>query len=57
VTEIQIEKIPVSAISQTLCQKYDFLAILQNNIKTILSQANDETITDIRCCSAIGAIF
>ena len=47
VPESTIEQVLVSAINQTLCGKDDFLATLQNNIETILSYGNDQTLESI----------
>lgn len=37
----------VKAINRTLCDKDDFLEILQKNIETVLSHGNDQVLTDI----------
>jgi site-specific DNA recombinase len=47
VPESQIEQILVTAINQTLCDKDSFLATLQNNIETVLSQGNDQVLADV----------
>lgn len=47
VPESQIEQILVTAINKTLCDKDSFLATLQNNIETVLSQGNDQVIADV----------
>lgn len=47
VPESQIEQVLVKAINQTLCDKNGFLATLQRNIETILSEGNGRVIADI----------
>ena len=47
VLESTIEQVLVTAINQTLCDKDNFLVTLQNNIKTVLSRENDQTIAEI----------
>lgn len=47
VPESQLEQVLVKAINRTLCDKDDFLASLQINIETVLSQGNDQALTDI----------
>ncbi|MGI5899774.1 MAG: hypothetical protein ACOX8S_07615 [Christensenellales bacterium] len=41
------EQVLVTAINQTLCDKDSFLATLQGNIETVLSQGNDQVLADI----------
>lgn len=47
VPESQLEQVLVKAIKRTLCNKDDFLEILQRNIETVLSHGNDQTLADI----------
>jgi len=47
VPESQIEQVLVTAINQALCDKDTFLVTLQNNIETVLSHENDQTLADI----------
>ena len=47
VSENALEQICITAINDTLCDKDGFLAILQNNIETVLSQRNDQALADI----------
>ena len=47
VPESQLEQVLVKAINRTLCDKDDFLKILQRNIETVLSQGNDQALADI----------
>ena len=47
VLESTIEKALVTAVNDTLSGKDAFLAILQNNIVTVLSQKNDKTLVDL----------
>jgi site-specific DNA recombinase len=47
VPESQLEQVLVKAINRTLCDKDDFLEILQKNIETVLSQGNDRALADI----------
>jgi len=47
VPESTIERILVSAINQTLCQKDDFLAVLRQNIDTVLKDEKDTPLADI----------
>ncbi len=47
VPESQLEQVLVKAINRTLCDKDDFLAVLQKNIETVLSQGNDQVLADI----------
>jgi site-specific DNA recombinase len=47
VPESQIEQALVKAINQTLCDKDSFLATLQSNVETVLSQGNDQVLADI----------
>lgn len=47
VPESAIEQLLVTAINQTLCDKDGFLATLQDNIVTVLSHENDQTLTVI----------
>lgn len=47
VPESQIEQVLVKAINQTLCDKDSFLATLQNNIETVLSQGNSQALAGI----------
>lgn len=47
VPESQIEQVLVTAINQMLCDKDTFLVTLQNNIETVLSRENDQTLTNI----------
>ncbi len=47
VLESAIEQMLVTAINYTLSGKDAFLTTLQNNIETVLSQGNDQTLTDI----------
>lgn len=47
VLESTIEQVLVTAINNTLSGKDTFLTTLQNNITTVLSKENDQTLTDI----------
>jgi site-specific DNA recombinase len=47
VPECQIEQVLVTAINQALCDKDTFLVTLQNNIETVISHENDQTLTTI----------
>ena len=47
VPESQLEQVLVKAINRTLCDKDDFLEILQKNIETVLLHENDTTLADI----------
>ncbi|HEY5586016.1 MAG TPA: recombinase family protein [Ruminiclostridium sp.] len=47
VPESAIEQLLVTAINQTLCDKDGFLATLQDNIVTVLSHENDQTLAGI----------
>lgn len=47
VPESQIEQVLVTAINQALCDKDTFLVTLQNNIETVLSHENDQTLATI----------
>ncbi|MEN6489301.1 MAG: recombinase family protein [Smithella sp.] len=47
VPESQIEQVLVTAINQALCDKDTFLVTLQNNIETVLSHENDQTLAAI----------
>ena len=47
VPEGTIEQVLVTAINQTLCGKDTFLVTLQNNIETVLSHENVQTLEDI----------
>jgi site-specific DNA recombinase len=44
--ESTIEQVMVTAIHQTLCDKYSFLSTLKNNIENILIHENDTTLTE-----------
>lgn len=47
VPESTIEQLLATAINMTLCEKDDFLTILQHNIETVLSYDNDQTLDNI----------
>lgn len=47
VPESQIEQVLVTAINQALCDKDTFLVTLQDNIVTVLSHENDQTLSGI----------
>lgn len=47
VLESTIEQVSVTAINNMLSGKDDFLAILQNNIETVLSRGSDHALADI----------
>jgi site-specific DNA recombinase len=47
VPESMLEQVLVTAINDTLCGKDTFLATLQNNIETVLSYGNDQTLAGI----------
>jgi len=47
VPESTIEQALVAAINQALCDKDTFLATLQNNIETVISHDNDQTLAGI----------
>jgi site-specific DNA recombinase len=47
VTESQIEQVLVAAINQALCDKDNFLAILQKNIEAVLESEKTRSITDV----------
>lgn len=47
VPESQIEHVLVTAINQALCDKDTFLVTLQDNIVTVLSHENDQTLSGI----------
>lgn len=47
VLESTIEQILVNAINQTLCEKDSFLSTLKDNIATVLTRENDQTLADI----------
>lgn len=47
VLESTLEQVMVTAINKTLCGKDDFLVTLQNNIETVLSYDNDQTLESI----------
>ncbi|MDL2205832.1 recombinase family protein, partial [Eubacteriales bacterium OttesenSCG-928-N13] len=42
-----IEEVLVCAINQVLCEKRDFLAVLQGNVEAVLLQKNDQALADI----------
>ncbi len=47
VPESRLEQVLVKAINRTICDKDDFLAVLQKNIETVLSHGNDRALADI----------
>jgi len=47
VLESTIEQILVTAINQALCEKDSFLVTLENNIETVISHENDQTLAGI----------
>jgi site-specific DNA recombinase len=47
VPESRLEQVLVKAINRTLCDKDDFLNVLQKNIETVLSHGNDRALADI----------
>ena len=47
VQESSIEQILIKAINETLCEKNDYLSILENNITTVISQNNNQALADI----------
>lgn len=47
ISESDIEQALVVAINKVLGEKKDFLAVLQSNIETVLSQSNNQILEDI----------
>ena len=47
VLESTIERVLVTAINQTLCEKDDYLITLQNNIETVLFHDSDQALASI----------
>ena len=47
VLESTIERVLITAINQTLCDKDSFLATLQNNIEAVILHENDQTLANI----------
>ena len=43
-----LEEVLIKAINQTLCDKDDFLDVLQKNIETALLHGNDQALADIK---------
>ena len=47
ISESALEQVCLTAINQVLCEKKDFLTMLQHNIETVLSHNNDKTLAAI----------